>query len=114
MKLIDLAADYEVAKSQVLITIKIGDAQIGSSIVKLDATEKGRGAIKDLKIGNGPSVKGKKIRVKSVVTDVSDKTDRTSITYVLKGGSKTQEFRSSGTVEQNGASIIYRAAFNLT
>jgi hypothetical protein len=112
VKVVDFRADYEVGSNDVLLTIVIGNAQIGSSIVKLGA-EKGRGEINKLLIGSGPSIKGKALKTKSVVTDVSDKTNRTSIIYRLTGGKRDQDFMSSGTVDENGDSIIYRALFKL-
>ncbi|HEV7608079.1 MAG TPA: hypothetical protein VGO61_12115 [Steroidobacteraceae bacterium] len=113
MKTVDLRADYEVDSKDVVLTIEIGDAQIGSSIVKLDGTEKGRGDIDKLVIGAGPRIKGKALKTKSVVTDVNDKTNKTSVTYRLTGGKRNQEFTSLGTVDSNGDSIIYRALFRL-
>ena len=69
MKVIDLRADYEVGSNDVKLTIVIGNAQIGSSIVKLQSSEKGRGDIDKLLIGPGGSIKGKSIKIKSAVTD---------------------------------------------
>jgi hypothetical protein len=114
MKVIDLTADYNVSAAEnVILDIIIGDAQIGSSIVRLNQKEKGRGSkIHDLIIGKGSVLKNKALLIKSIVTDVSDSTNQTSITYVLKGGVRNQEFTSSGTVEKNGDAIIYRAKFN--
>jgi len=113
MKTVDLRADYEVDSKDVKLTIVIGNAQIGASIVKLDKKEKGRGDINNVLIGSGPSIRGKSIKTKSVVTDVNDQTNKTTITYKLTGGMRDQEFTSSGTVDQNGDSIIYRALFKL-
>ncbi len=109
----DLRADYEVGTDDVKLTVVIGNAQIGSSIIKLNGTEKGRGTIKNLEMGSGPNIKGRAIKTKSVVTDVNDQTNKTTITYKLSGGKRPQEFTSSGTVDQDGDSIIYRAMFKL-
>lgn len=113
MKTVDLRADYEVGTKPVSLTILIGDAQIGSSIVKLNSVEKGRGDIDALPLGSGPSIKGKPLTTKSVVTDVNDMTNKTIVTYQLSGGKRDQEFTSSATVDEEGDSIIYRALFNL-
>jgi hypothetical protein len=113
MKVVDLRADYEVDSKDVRLTIVIGNAQIGSSVVTLDGTEKGRGDIEKLLIGAGSKVKGKPLKTKSAVTDVNDKTNRTVITYRLTGGKRNQDFTSSGTVDKDGDSIIYRALFRL-
>ena len=50
--------------------------------------------------------------MKTVVTDVNDKTNRTSVTYELKGGVQPAEFSLEGTVAEEGDSIIYRASFD--
>ena len=113
MKVIDLRADYEVGDDDVELTITIGDGQIGTSVVKLGTKELGRGAISDLPIGAGPSIKTKSLTTKSIVTDVNDRTNKTSVTYVLTGGVRDQTFQSLGTVDQNGDVIICRAAFKL-
>ena len=113
MKSVILVADYEVAKDDVTLTVVVGDAQIGSSIVKLGTKVLGQGDIDGLAIGSGPKIKHKRLFVKTVVTDVNDNTNHTSVTYQLAGGRLDQEFACAGTVEENGDSIIYRAKFNL-
>ena len=113
MKSVTLVADYEVADAMVELTVLVGDAQIGTSIIKLASTPLGDGVIADLPIGVGSEIRGKKLFVKSIVTDVNDSTNNTSITYQLKGGRLDQEFSSAGTVDENGDSIVYRARFNL-
>ena len=114
MKVIDLKTEYNVKEQEsISLNIVIGDAQIGASIVYLEDKEIGRGEIQKLKIGLGSTIKGKKLKIKSVVTDVNDMTKQTSITYELIGGIFDQSFCSKGTVEENGDSIIYRAIFSL-
>jgi hypothetical protein len=112
MKSVVLVADYEVAAADVTLTVVVGDGQIGSSIVKLGAKALAQGDIDGVTIGSGPTIKRKPLFVKSVVTDVNDSTNHTSVTYQLAGGRLDQEFVCAGTVEDNGDSIIYRAKFN--
>jgi hypothetical protein len=104
---------YEVSQGDVTLTIKIGDAQLGASIVKLEEKELGIGKIENLQIGKGPDIAGKTLSIKSIVSDVNDKTNHTSICYVLKGGKVDKEYDLGGTVDEEGASIIYRAKFQL-
>jgi len=113
MKEVKLIADYEVAAKKVKLSVIIGDAQIGSSVVKLGSKKLGQGDISNLEIGSGPNIQGKPLFVKSVVTDVNDQTNHTSLTYKLIGGRLDQDFLSSGTVDVNGDSIIYGAKFHL-
>jgi hypothetical protein len=109
---VHLEASYKVAEKAVKLTVIIGDAQLGVSRVLLEGKEIGRGAIRDLLVGMGSKLVGKTLEVKSVVTDVNDKTNHTSVTYELKGGAQDNEFYLEGDVGKNGDSIIYRATVN--
>lgn len=112
MKVVDRIESYQVSDGEVRLSIIIGDAQIGSSVVSLDSDEIGRGDISNLVVGSGPDIKNKALFTKSVVTDVNDASDWISITYHLEGGAQNQDYSSSDKVEAAGDSIIYRAKFN--
>ena len=106
MKRVSMSATISVEPDQeISLSIVVGDAQIGSSYVQLDGDKKGEGQISDLALGAGQEVKGKTLAVKSVVTDVNDATNNTSITYRVGG----QELSQTATVDQEGDSVIYRA-----
>jgi hypothetical protein len=114
LKRVSIETDYKVAAGNVVLTVVIGDAQMGSSIARLDDRELGPpGAIEDLVVGKGASIKGKTLSVKSVVTDVNDKTNHMSISYQLKGGAAPQTVKAEADVEHEGDSVIYRATINL-
>jgi hypothetical protein len=113
MKTVDIRADYEVDSKAVKLTIIFGNAQIGRSVVTLEKAEKGRGDIEELVIGSGPKIRGKLLKTRSLVTDVNDMTNRTSVTYRLTGGKRSQDFTSSGTVDANQGSVTHRAQFRL-
>jgi len=104
-----LETSYPVNSNDVYLTVIIGEAQLGSSSVTLDSEILCTGEIKDLKIGNGNDIKGKMLRVKSIVSDINDNTNRTSIIYRFKGGKADTEYLLEETVSQDGDSIIYRA-----
>ncbi|QDU66396.1 hypothetical protein [Engelhardtia mirabilis] len=108
-----LEADYQLGAEPVLLTVTIGNGQFGTSLVRLNSAEKCRGDIGDLELGKPGSLKGKKVRVKSVVTDVRDETNRLTVTYKLAGGAQDQTFVSTGVVENDGDSMLFRAIFNL-
>ena len=93
------------SNQEILLSIVVGDAQIGSSYVQLEGDKKGEGQISNLALGTGEEVRGKTLAVKSVVTDVNDATNSTSITYRVGG----QELSQTATVDQEGDSVIYRA-----
>ena len=111
MKVIDLTADYQVKGTNVTLTNVIGVKQIGTSVVKLGSKILKNGDITNLPLGNGATLKGKTLKIKSIVSDVNDRSNKTTIKYKFKGGSKNQDFISAGTVDQHGDSIIYRANF---
>ena len=114
VKSINLETEYKVEdEEQVSLSIVIGDAQIGSSIVFLDDNELGRREIEKLNIGLGKDIKGKKIIIESIVKDINNMTNHTSITYILNGGMFDQTFYSKGFVNEKGDLIDYRAIFTL-
>ena len=110
MKAVDLITSYQTGAGKVTLDIVVGDGQIGASVVKLNQKEIARDQILGLNLGEGNTLTGKTITVKSVVTDVNDATNKTSISYIFKRGVK-QIFQSKAEVDQNGDSIIYRALF---
>lgn len=111
---VKLDTTYQVGEGAVHLDVIIGNAQFGSSLVRLGEEELGLGAIENLKLGNGPDLAGQTLFIKSVVTDISDKTNLTSIRYILKGGPAERVFDLSATVPEEGASIIYRATIQFT
>lgn len=111
---VKLETMYEVVADKVYLTIIIGEKQIGSSLVKLNNEILQMGDIKNLEIGLGSDIAGKTLITKTVVTDVNDQTNRTSVSYFLKGGKTDKDFSLDATVAEEGASIIYRAKFKLT
>jgi homoaconitase/3-isopropylmalate dehydratase large subunit len=112
-KKINLNASYAVGANNISLTVIIGDAQIGQSIVVLDSTTMGSGDIMNLALGTGAAIKGKVLTVKSVVTDVNSNTINMSVTYQLRGGTMAQDFLSSGTVDNQGDSMVFIATINL-
>lgn len=107
-----LKTDYAVAQRNVDLTIIIGDAQLGTSIVFLNGIKIAEGEITNLLIGSGTQLKGSTLKVKTIVSDVNDKTNHTSVTYRLKGGLKDIEYKLEATVAAEGDSIVYKAEFN--
>lgn len=113
MKTVTLITDYDVGQKQVRLSIVVGDGQIGSSVVKLGKKLIAKGDIDKVLLGSGAQLRGKTLFVKSVVADVNDQTNHTSLTHQFRGGAGNQDFVSQASVEQDGDSVIYRAKFNL-
>ena len=105
-----LNTEYHVTDKPVTLTVVIGDGQLGSSYVQLDGTKITSGEkISNFTIGAGVQIKGKVLRIKSIVSDVNDMTNHTSISYQLKGGVKDATYALESTVANEGDSVLYRA-----
>jgi hypothetical protein len=107
---VTLDTTYHVGAGDIALTLSIGDGQLGSSRVLLGTKVLGQGDdITNLLIGKGPKLAGKSIDVKTVVSDVNDQTNHTSLTYSLRGGPAPADYQLSATVAEEGDSVIYRA-----
>lgn len=110
MPVVELKEDYRVrADREIQLSIMIGDAQIGVSAVFLEDRKVGQGDIHDFVIGPGAEIKGKRLKIKTIVTDVNDNTNQTSVTYLFKGGDRDHSFSASAMVDQEHGSVTYRA-----
>jgi hypothetical protein len=108
-----LNTDYRIASGPVRLSIIIGDAQIGVSLVKIEKNQVAKEEkIKDLPLGKGSELRGKTLSIKTRIADVNTKTNHTSVTYQLIDGTQTTEFYLEGTVEAEGDAISYRATIN--
>jgi hypothetical protein len=70
------------------LTIIIGNAQIGGSIVKFkdSSTVFAKGKIKDLEIGKAEDLVGKTLKITTNVLDSNTATDKISVTHNFKNG----------------------------
>jgi hypothetical protein len=112
--LVRLRDSYVLASGEVTLTVHIGEGQKGFVEVQVDGVTIGRGPdIPKLSIGIGPALAGRRLRVTSTVADTSDKTNRTSVTYILKGGQQEQTYKSEQDVDAPGGTVDYDAIFRL-
>lgn len=94
------------ADEAVLLSVIIGDAQLGSSLVRLDGEQKlNDHDIRDFPLGTG--LKGSTLFVRSSVADVNVASNRTSVTYRLNA----TEFQETDAVDQNGDAMRFEATF---
>lgn len=105
--------DYLVGDDKVFLSIGIGDKQIGTSVVSLSGELLRMGEIEDLLLGKGADLDGKQLNIKTVVTDVNDKSNKTSVTFTHKGGKEDETFTLQSEVKEEGDSLIYRTTINL-
>ena len=86
------------------LSIVIGEAQIGYSSFRDFEGKYISGNIVLHPIGKGENIRGKKLIITSMVTDVNPNTNLTSITYRLNDANIDTV---SETVESNNSSIFY-------
>jgi len=99
---------YEIVAGQkVFLTVMIGDADVGGSVVELDGDRILKGDVDNQDLGDGNGLKGKKLRIKTVVVDVNPHTNNTSVTYSLKGGARPKEWPLSEPVSNEGDAMKY-------
>lgn len=101
-----LALD-DTATQPVRLTVTVGNAQIGGSVVKIDDHEVADGRnIRDLDLGPEGSLIGKALTVRTVVTDVNPSTNRLVVTYELKTSSDELSHRLRTSVSSNDSAFF--------
>ena len=70
------------ANSDIFLTITVGNAQIGGSIVQfVDSPIIGKGDIENLNLGKGSELHGKALKVMTNILDVNEQTNGVVVTY---------------------------------
>jgi len=100
--------------SDVLLTILVGEAQLGSTGAWLDATFMRKGEFTDHVIGRGSQLAGKTLRLRTIVADVNSFTNRMAVTFILKGGKETRQETLRWEVAEDGDPAVFRIAIPLT
>ncbi|MFY0255467.1 hypothetical protein ACDQ55_16095 [Chitinophaga sp. 30R24] len=70
----------------ILLTVTIGNAQIGGNIVLLEDTQLFKGEVKNGNLGIGGDLVGKKLTVTTNVLDVNPDSNKVSITHFFYNG----------------------------
>jgi hypothetical protein len=66
---------YTAGENEVLLTVSIGDAQVGGSVVLIGSKTIGRNQIDNLTLGDGSGLKGKSVKIKTTFADVNDQSN---------------------------------------
>ena len=103
---VTLDQEFKLSGEDVFLTILIDNAQIGTSKAEVNEEELARGEIENLKLGS--NLKGKVLRVKTVVTDVNDNTNKMRVRYKIHDGNSESEIALTSTVENEGDSEIFK------
>jgi hypothetical protein len=110
--------DFKVSDADVVLTVTIGEGQLGTSFVFREGVllVKGGVVIGSLNLGSGADLVGKEVTVDSIVNDISTNTNRMSVRYVVENGGKrksqlaTHEVESEGSICRFVATLSFRAA----
>ena len=95
----------------VALSITIGDGQLGGSSLKLNGIPlDAEGDIQDLVLGDGTSLDGNELEVRTLVADVNLQSNWTSVTYALTGVDKPSE-TADHKVKVDGNAVLYRTTF---
>ena len=113
-KAIAIEHEYGVGTAQVRLTILVGDRQYGSSMVFLDDELIANGDIDELPIGRGGDLSGRTATVYTVVTDIRDKHNEMSVTWILTGGRKQVTIEKTGSAAKSFGSQMFKAVFEFT
>lgn len=112
--LIRLREAYTLANERVRLDVVVGEGQRGFIEVRLDGTPLANGhEITGLEVGSAADLAGRKLRIIATVTDTNLSTNRTSVTYTLSGGARTQSWNVQHEVDSEGETVDYDAIFRL-
>lgn len=112
--LIRLREAYELADGDVRLSVVVGEGQRGFIEVLLDGAPLEHGhEITTLRVGAGSELAGRKLRVTATVTDTNTSTNRTSVTYTIRGGERTRSWTVQHEVDTEGETVDYDALFRL-
>jgi hypothetical protein len=106
-----MQVDYKVvAANNVVLTITFGNGQLGASTIT--GANAIVGEVKNWTVGKGDDLRGKKIDIHSVLTDVNASTNRLNGDYALTGGDHPQTISLESTVENQGDSDRFHVTVN--
>jgi hypothetical protein len=98
--------------SEVHLTVTVGDGQVGGSSVLWKGEIIGEGIIDNLKIGgSGETLKFKTFRCTTRIKDSNPLTNRSSVTYNLRGGQNEREYLFEAEMSSDGAYATYSITF---
>ncbi len=100
------------SSAKVFMTIYPGDTgQAAQTDILLEGAEPVRGiigTIEDYELGTNNSLNGRYVDVYTVITDTSGNSDLTSLEFHLTGGIEAYKYYMEKTVQQQGASVVYK------
>lgn len=97
--------DFKVTDADVILTVTIGEGQLGTSFVFREGVllVKGGVVIGSLNLGAGSDLAGKEVTVDSIVNDISTHTNRMTVRYVVENGGKKKSQLATHAVDSEGS-----------
>ena len=97
----------------VLLTISIGNAQIGGSVVRFKNSSViiGKGEIKNLKLGMSGELSGRTLKVTTNILDINEQTNGIVVTYFFNACTPAATVFHD-TVDNDGDVFSYQVEFN--
>lgn len=113
---VSVEKEYKVGTGTITLSLIVGEGQFGRSDVRLDAQRlvRASGSIGNLLVGQAADVRGKTLRIRTIVHDTVAATNRMSVTYKLSGGPQDRTFTSKGEVDHEGGNLVFEAVVALT
>lgn len=105
---------YKVGAGPVTLDVTVGEKQKGFAKVWIEGKAEAIGEgpqITGLGIGNGGDIAAKTLEVLTTVSVINKNSNRTVVTYTLKGGASTRTFTSEHTATKIGDVVEYTADF---
>ena len=109
-----LNADYKARPNdKILLTVVVGNAQMGATAVWIDETLHGQQDYDQTLLGTGAALSGHEVRVKTLVADINNFSNKMSVTYTLEGGPAPLTKTVNHEVDEDGESAVFRAIFTI-
>ena len=106
--------DYEISGSnETILSVIIGEEQAGWMAVFLDENfvTEGQTKIENFSLGTGIDLKSQVLKINTTVVDKNPNTNRTAVTYFLKGGKSPVSITSEVVVANDNDPALYDAKF---
>ena len=110
----EIRQKYEVVDSdEVIVSVIIGEEQAGWSAIFLNDSfqTEGKTKIENFSLGKGADIKSQVLKVATTVVDKNPRTNRTAVTYFLKGGRSPVDITLDVTVDNDNDPALYNAEF---
>jgi len=105
--------EYQTESGQVRLSVIVGERQFGTSVVFIDDKLIANGDIDELKLGEGPDIRGRELVIYTLVTDVRENTDDVAVTWTLYGGEHRISATETAKLSKSFASQMFKGIFHL-